>query len=132
MINRKSGRRPDHLEPLLSGHSPTVRDSALRLRQLVLEVAPDARETVDMPDHLLAYGWTERMRDLTVAIALHAAHVNLQLADGALLPDPGGIVEGTGKRIRHVKCRSVADVDRPEVRALIEEQIKARPRPKEV
>ena len=26
----------------------------------------------------------------------------LQLADGALLTDPAGIVEGTGKRIRHV------------------------------
>jgi hypothetical protein len=50
------------------------------------------------------------------------AHVNVQFADGALLPDPEGIVEGTGKRIRHVKCRTPDDVARPALRALLEEQ----------
>ena len=47
------------------------------------------------------------MRDLSFAIIPHSAHVNLQLADGVDLPDPDGMIEGTGKRIRHVKVRSV-------------------------
>jgi hypothetical protein len=46
----------------------------------------------------------------------------VQLADGAMLDDPTGIVEGTGKRIRHVKCRSLDDVARPGLRALLVEQ----------
>jgi hypothetical protein len=50
----------------------------------------------------------------------HRAHVNLQLANGALIEDPAGLVEGTGKRVRHVKLRSVADVERPELRGLLE------------
>ena len=40
------------------------------------------------------------MRDLLFAIIPHAGWVNLQLADGALLPNPDGRIEGTGKRIR--------------------------------
>ena len=66
------------------------------------------------------------MRGLAVALIPHAAHVNVQLADGAALADPLGIIEGTGKRIRHVKCRTPEDVARPELRALLEEQARLR------
>ncbi len=52
------------------------------------------------------------MRDLLFAIIPHKSCVNLQLADGAELPDPDGRIEGTGKRIRHVKVRSVEDASR--------------------
>jgi len=62
------------------------------------------------------------MRGLAVALIPHAAHVNVQLADGALLDDPTSIVEGTGKRIRHVKCRSLDDVARPALRDLLVQQ----------
>ena len=62
------------------------------------------------------------MRGLAVGLIPHTAHVNVQLADGGLLDDPSGIVEGTGKRIRHVKCRSLDDVARPALRDLLVQQ----------
>ena len=34
-----------------------------------------------------------------------SAHVNLGFFRGAFLPDPGGILQGTGKRMRQVKVR---------------------------
>lgn len=37
------------------------------------------------------------------ALGSHKDHVNLQLTRGAELIDPKGIVEGTGKSMRHVK-----------------------------
>jgi hypothetical protein len=114
------------LATLLEPHSPTVRDVFGALRVLVREAMPDAEEQVDLPDRLLAFGLGPpggvRMRGLAIALIPHTAHVNVQLADGAQLPDPAGIVEGTGKRIRHVKCRSLEDVARPALLALIEEQ----------
>ncbi len=97
-----------------------------RLRELIHEVQPDVQEHVDTADHLLGYATGPRMRDFLFAVAPHTAHVNLQLADGAQLPDPEVIVEGTGKRIRHVKCRSVEDADRPAVRRLMEAQVALR------
>ena len=63
------------------------------------------------------------MRDLLFAIIPHKSHVNLQLADGADLPNPDGPIEGTGKRIRHVKVRSVEDARAPWVRAAIAAQL---------
>jgi hypothetical protein len=111
---------------LLEPHSTTVRGVAEELRRLVRDVIPGATEQVDLPDRLIAFGFGPpggvRMRDLLVAIIPHTAHVNLQLADGAVLDDPAGIVEGTGKRIRHVKCRSLDDVARPELRTILQQQ----------
>ena len=119
------------LDTLLEPHSPEVRDLFRAAADLVRDVAPDAREQLDLPDRLLAFGFGPpggiRMRDLIVALIPHRAHVNVQLADGALLDDPAGIVEGTGKRIRHVKCRSLEDVARPALRVLLEQQAARRP-----
>lgn len=122
----------DALTTLLAGHSPVVRDVFGALRALTREVMPDATEQVDLPDRLLAFGFGSaggvRIKGLAVALIPHTAHVNVQLADGADLDDPTGIVEGTGKRIRHVKCRSLDDAARPALRRLLEEQA-ARRRP---
>ena len=62
------------------------------LRALTREVMPDAQEQVDLPDRVLAFGFGPpggvRMRGLAVGLIPHTAHVNVQLADGALLDDP--------------------------------------------
>ena len=88
---------------------------------------PGAVEQVDFANKLIAFGRSMKMRGLLFAIIAHKSHVNLQLADGADLPDPGGLIEGTGKRIRHVKIRSVEAASSPAVVALIEAQLAARP-----
>jgi Domain of unknown function (DU1801) len=90
-------------------------------RRLVLDVLPEAREVLDRGNRIVGYATGPRaLKDLWAGVAPHGAHVNLQLANGALLDDPAGMVEGTGKRVRHVKLRSLEDVDRPQVRTLLE------------
>jgi len=51
-------------------------------------------------------------------------HVTFVFMRGAALPDPQSLLEGTGKGVRHVKLRSVADVRRPAVKRLILEAAK--------
>ncbi len=51
-------------------------------------------------------------------------HVTFAFMRGAALPDPEKLLEGTGKGVRHVKLRSVADVKRPAVKKLIAEAAK--------
>ena len=46
-------------------------------------------------------------------------HVTFAFMRGAALPDPQKLLEGTGKGVRHVKLRTVADVKRPGVRKLL-------------
>ena len=47
------------------------------------------------------------------------AHVNVGFFHGAELPDPAGLLEGTGKAMRHVKLRPGAEVDEAGLLALI-------------
>src|ERR1700745_1697756 len=51
-------------------------------------------------------------------------HVTFAFMRGAALPDPEKLLAGTGKGVRHVKLRSVADVKRPGVKKLIAEAAK--------
>jgi hypothetical protein len=107
----------------LDATAPAVAEIARALRLTVLEGFPDAVETFDQGDGLLAIGTGRSMRDFAFAIIPHKAHVNLQLADGVDLPNPDGRIEGTGKRVRHVKVRSVEDARAPWVRAAIAAQL---------
>ena len=48
------------------------------------------------------------------------AHVNVGFFMGALLQDPAGLLEGTGKRMRHVKLKPGREVASDALSALIE------------
>ena len=48
------------------------------------------------------------------------AHVNVGFFRGAEIADPQGLLEGTGKFMRHVKLRPERDVDAKALRSLIE------------
>ena len=108
------------VEQFLAPFAPEIRDLAWKLRALVLEVFPDAIEQLDQPAKLIGYGFDRTYKGLVCGIALHKAHVNLMFAQGTELPDPDGLLAGTGKRARHVKVQQPGDVDRPGVRALLE------------
>jgi len=51
-------------------------------------------------------------------------HVTFIFLRGARLPDPEGLLEGTGKSVRHVKVRTVEDLKRPALKKLIVEAAK--------
>jgi hypothetical protein len=51
-------------------------------------------------------------------------HVTLAFLRGAVLPDPGKLLEGKAKGVRNLKFRSVAEVKRPGVQRLISEAVK--------
>jgi hypothetical protein len=120
--------KPASWEAVLASQRPEVAGAGRAIEALIRETLPGVVVRFDQGDGLLALGTTEAMRDLLFALIPHASWLNLQLADGAVLDDPDGIVEGTGKRIRHVKLRSPDDATTPSVRAIVAAQIAFRPR----
>ena len=57
-----------------------------------------------------AFGYVNAFKD----------HVNVGFFYGALLKDPAHLLEGTGKRMRHVKLRPGQDVDAAALSNLID------------
>jgi Domain of unknown function (DU1801) len=106
-------------EEFFSAYGPDVRDIAMLARRLVLSVIPDAIERVDTGYNFVSYSTGPKAPDLVFYISAHKAHADIGLR-GADLPDPNGLMEGTGKQMRHVKLRKSEDVDNPSLRALLE------------
>jgi hypothetical protein len=52
-------------------------------------------------------------------VAAFTAHVNVGFFHGASLPDPAGLLEGTGRSMRHVKLRPGARFDERALEALL-------------
>jgi len=49
----------------------------------------------------------------------YTSHVNLGFFYGAFLPDEKGLLEGTGKRMRHVKLRPEKSIDEEALKQLL-------------
>ncbi|HEX4037457.1 MAG TPA: DUF1801 domain-containing protein [Acidobacteriaceae bacterium] len=54
------------------------------------------------------------------SVNVFTAHVNVAFFHGAALPDPGRLLQGTGKFMRHVKLRPGTMTDAAALRRLIE------------
>ena len=65
----------------------------------VRELLHDGHPTACVADAAFAY------------VNAFSAHVNVGFFRGAELPDPTGLLEGTGRFMRHVKLRPAGDVD---------------------
>lgn len=107
-------------DELLAGYDDAVQAIARRARALVFDAAPGAVETVSASYRNVSYGHEAGRTDAFCYIAPFKGHVNLGFMAGADLPDPAGLLEGTGKNMRHVKLKRAADVDAPALRALVE------------
>jgi hypothetical protein len=105
------------VQRLLAAQNPAIGELAGALCALILEMYPDAVVTVDGGD--IGFGATAGYKGLVFTVAPHTKHVTMGVAGGASLPDPAGLLEGTGKVHRHVKLREPADLDRPELRDLM-------------
>lgn len=69
---------------------------------------------------VLGYGPTERPSDCILSMAAVANGVGLCFIHGARLPDPHGLLSGSGKQTRFVRLPTADVLARPELEALIE------------
>ncbi|MFD4183081.1 DUF1801 domain-containing protein [Rhodococcus sp. NPDC058514] len=118
---------------LLAPYDQEVRDLVLATRNLVRRIAPDAIEEIDTSARLIGFTFIPgTYKGLIVAVAPQKSYVNINFSRGVELAaghDPAGLLEGTGKRARHVKIRDAQRLALPELRALIEEAAARTPRP---
>jgi len=119
-------RPPDRtLIRYLASYDPQVSSLALAVREVVLEEAPEARESISK-GYAVSIGFSftgKPLKDGFCIIATHSRYVNLLFNRGTSLPDPNRVLEGTGKTMRHIKINNEADLDRPYVRRYIQAAI---------
>src|SRR6059058_390902 len=68
---------------------------------------------------VIGFGPTERPSDCFISIAAASNGVGLCFTHGATLPDPAGILSGSGKQMRFVRLPSADVLEQPALQALL-------------
>ncbi len=66
----------------------------------------------------------ERASNVINSIGVYSKWINLYFFEGDTLPDPDGLLQGSGHTVRNIRIVSAADLDRPAVKALMAEALK--------
>jgi hypothetical protein len=116
---------------VLANFSPEIGSTAMRARTAIFDVLPEAFEVVWLQQKNTGYGTGPKKQTEHFAwISPASKHVTFGFNYGAELPDPTGLLEGTGLRFRHVKLRTMAEVERPAFQRLLKAAVGHRvPRP---
>lgn len=100
--------------------APTIITIAQFLRSMIAELHPEAVEVPRPGEPTVAYGLgPKKMSEAYAYLGPQRAWLNLGFYHSAALPDPAGLLEGTGKALRHLKMSSLEQAQQPEVHALI-------------
>ena len=115
----------DQVTELLETYPLDVRDLALEARKMIGSIVPDVQEMVDGSAKIIGYGFGSGYADLICTIILSKRGVKLGIARSAVLPDPHGLLEGTGKVHRYVALNKPSDLKRPAIKQLIKAAVVA-------
>lgn len=93
------------VDAFINRASPTVRPVLKDLRKLVRRELPEAKEEIKWGRPVYS------MKHIVCYLAADGDHANLGFYRGIELRDPRGLLEGEGKKLRHIKV-----YDRTEIR----------------
>ena len=105
---------------MLSDRPDELCELALKTRQTIVKSANGCSELLYNTYAVSnVFTYSHRLKEAFIHIATYSRHVNLGFNRGKLLPDPQGILEGTGKLIRHIRVESASTLRKPAVKSLI-------------
>ena len=120
-LNVKTVGGNGSFDEVIAKAPPEVQALARAARELLAEVMPGVTEVPWARQRIAGYGvGPKKMSQHFCYLAPFKTHLNFGFMYGAQLPDPENLLEGSGANLRHVKIRSLADLERPALRRLVE------------
>lgn len=96
-----------------------VQEIATALRGFISKAHPGVIETAKPGWGAVQFGFGEKNKDLHSYVMPQKDRINLGFYFGTSLPDPSGLLEGTGKSLRHVKVATTEQATSEPIAALI-------------
>ena len=85
-------------------------DLYIDLRAYILSMYPKSNEMLYHTHALTSvYSITEKLGDAFIMLPIYTNHLNLGFNKGTLLEDTHGLLQGTGKLIRHISITKPSD-----------------------
>ena len=105
----------------LGRYDPAIAKLVNAARRAVKTRYPGAVDLVYDNYNALVFGFgpSEHASEAVISLAAYPRWVNLFFLHGARLPDPGGLLQGSGKQVRSVRLGSAAELERGAVAVLV-------------
>jgi hypothetical protein len=110
------------LDSFMDRYSPEVAADARRALAFMAARLPTAiRLVYDNYNALVVgFGTSEKVGDIILSVALYPRWVTLFFLRGTVLPDPEGLLDGSGSTVRSVRLRPISRLETPELGDLID------------
>jgi hypothetical protein len=114
------------VDHFLARYTPEIATAARAALEKMRTRLPGAVELVydNYNALVIGFGPNERASDAVFSIALYPKWVTLFFLHGAVLPDPDGLLGGSGNIVRQIRLTSADDLDKPAVKKLMKEALR--------
>ena len=110
---------PDFLN-ILKYKNQDLIDLYIVLKAYILSMYPEITEMLYHSHALTSvYSITEKLGNAFIMLPIYTNHLNLGFNKGTLLEDPHGLLQGTGKLIRHIPISKPDDYRNENTKQLI-------------
>jgi hypothetical protein len=109
------------LAGFIAKFTPEVATLIRAARRKMRERLPQALELVydNYNFFVIGYGPSEKASEAIFSLASQARGVSLCFLQGARLPDPKGLLKGSGSVVRNIRLETADTLDRADVRSLM-------------
>jgi len=109
----------NEVRTFLSSYNPEVRKLASQARELIFSLVPNAQEKVRPGWKVIHFSLGGKMKDIFCGIGPQKTYIGIFLPRAVDLDDPKSLLEGTGKKMRHVKIKTAEEMKNPALKSLI-------------
>lgn len=115
-----TAKNNNDFEEVIGGFSEEIKNLTRQTRSLIHKILPEVVEVVWIQQKNIGFGTGLKKKTEHFCWLMPATHhISLGFNYGTELPDPKGMLEGTGKLFRHVKIKSSDDLSNPDLIELI-------------
>jgi hypothetical protein len=110
------------LDGFIDRYTPEIARDARRALTFMTARLPTATRLVYDNYNALVVGFrtSDKVGDIILSIALYPRCVTLFFLRGTVLPDPDGLLQGSGSTVRSIRLQPISRLETPEVGALID------------
>ena len=119
----KSSPAEAEIAAFVAKYSPEIAAQLEAARARLRKMFPRGCELVYDNYNALVFAFApgERASEAVVSVAGYPRWITLFFLDGVKLKDPHKLLEGSGSQVRGVRLASADEIDKPAIRALIEQ-----------
>jgi hypothetical protein len=117
----KPGSAETRIADFVAKYTPEMAASIVACRSKLRALFPRGFELIYDNYNALVFGFapSEKTSESFLSIAAYPRWITLFFLNGATLPDPHKLLQGSGTQVRGVRLASPADLDSPKIRQLI-------------